>query len=412
MTAMQQSTVFACVNIVSDGVSSLPLHVYERVESGERISKKLAPSHPVYDLLHHSPNPEMTSSAFFKTLMIHCCLWGNAYAEIQRNNGNKVIAIWPRNPARTRPIRLLQNTIIEGDKLPAGTELYETTDSIMDSSSAMVPDNPEVLTNYGRRRLILQEDMIHVPGLSLDGRLGQGVVWLTREAIGLGLAAEKHAAKYFGNSAIPQGILTLPGKMEDKAIENLRRSWAEAHGGENVHKTAVLEEGVKYTKIQESPNEAQMLETRKYQREEIAAIFGVPVHMVAASDKMGKSNVEQSSIEFVQYCLHPWLLRWEQELKRKLFAGKSQSKFFAKFDVRKLMYPDAAARATFYTAGRQWGFLSANDIRELEDMNPLDSKVGETIWMPVNMQDAADPQHLGAAAQAALEAKFAAVKQV
>jgi HK97 family phage portal protein len=409
MVALQLSTVFACVNIISDGVSSLPLHVYERVQMGERIAKKVAPEHPLYDLLRHSPNPEMTSSTFFKTMMVHACLWGNAYAELQRNNGAKVVGIWPRNPARTKPIRLLSPLNIEGDVLPPGTECFETTDLLMDSSTAMVPENPE-LTIAGRRRLVLAEDMLHVPGLSLDGRLGQGVVWLTRQAIGLGLATEKHAAKYFGNGASPQGILTLPGKLEEKAIENLRRSWMEAHGGENAHRTAVLEEGVTYTKIAETPNEGQMLETRKFQREEVAAIFGVPQHMVASSDKMGKSNVEQSSIEFVQYCLHPWLNRWEQELKRKLFSSKRDRNFFAKFDVRKLMYPDAAARAQFYTAGRQWSFLSANDIRELEDMNPLDPKVGEMIMMPSNMQDAGDPQRLGAAAQADLEMKVAAAK--
>jgi hypothetical protein len=250
--------------------------------------------------------------------------------------------------------------------------------------------------------------MLHVPGLSLDGRLGQSTVWLARQAFGLALATEKYGAKFFGNGARPAGILTLPSKLEDKAIDTLRRSWAEAHGGENQFKVAVLEQGVKYEKIAATPEEGQMLQTRKYEREEICAIFGVPAHMVAASDKSGKSNVEQSSIEFVLYCLHPWLNRFEQELSRKLFPslGRTAGKYFVKFDTRKLMYPDAAARSAFYSQGKQWGFLNTNMILELEDMNPVENeKVGETFWQPINMQDAGDPQKLGAADQADLDTK-------
>jgi len=400
------------VNIISDGVSSLPLHVYQRVESGDsRLSKKISPDHWAYDLLRYSPNPEMTSATFFKTLMVHDLLWGNFYGEMARNNGNKVIALYPRNPARTKPIRLMRPFTMQGDALPAGTLMYTTTDGLMDSSTAMVPENPDIQTSYGRERLVLSEDMVHVPGLSLDGRLGQDTIWLCRQAVGLGLAAEKYASKFFGNGATPAGIITLPDKMDAPALENMRRSWTEANGGENKFKTAILEAGTKFEKIASTPEEGQMLETRKFQREEMCAIFSVPGHMLASDKLGGKSNVEQASIEFVQYCLHPWLNRIEQELQRKLFSSKRDRGYFAKFDVRKLMYPDASSRATFYTSGRQWGFLSANDVRELEDMNPIqDPKVGETYWMPSNWQDAGDPQRLGAAAQAQLEMQVAAAK--
>src|SRR5208282_4352244 len=328
---------------------------------------------------------------------------------IQRNNSGVIVALWPRNPARTRPIRILKPLMYEGDLLPAGTLMYETSDQLMDSSSFVVDQNPEMM-NVGLRRLVLAENMLHVPGLSLDGRLGQSTVWLARQAFGLALATEKYGAKFFGNGARPAGILTLPSKLEDKAIDTLRRSWAEAHGGENQFKIAVLEQGVKYEKIAATPEEGQMLETRKYEREEICAIFGVPAHMVCAQEKGGKSNVEQSSIEFVLYCLHPWLNRLEQELGRKLFSdmGRSAGKYIVKFDTRKLMYPDAAARSTFYSQGKQWGFLNTNMILELEDMNPVeDQKVGETFWQPINMQDAGDPQKLGANDQNALDIKKA-----
>jgi len=405
MTALQVGTVFACVNVISDGVSSLPLHVYQRSEIGGRSSKTLAVNSPLYDLVHLEPNPEMTSSVFFKVAMVHALLWGNTYSEIQKNNSGQVVAIWPRNPARTRPIRILKPITFEGDLLPAGTLMYETSDQMMDSSSFTVDQNPEMM-NVGMKRLVLAENMLHIPGLSLDGRLGQSTVWLARQAFGLALATEKYGAKFFGNGARPAGILTLPNKLEDKAIETLRRSWAEAHGGENQFKVAVLEQGVKYEKIAATPEEGQMLQTRKYEREEICAIFGVPAHMVAASDKSGKSNVEQSSIEFVLYCLHPWLNRFEQEFARKLFPsmGRTAGKYFVKFDTRKLMYPDAAARSAFYSQGKQWGFLNTNMILELEDMNPIDNpKVGETFWQPINMQDAGDPQKLGAEDQNQLD---------
>lgn len=409
MTALQVGTVFAAVNIISDGMSSLPLHVYQRSKIGNRASKTIAADSPLYRIINQEPNPEMTSAVFLKTLMVHDLLWGNAYAEIQRNNAGTIIAIWPRNPARTRPIRLLRPLMLEGDLLEAGSMLYETSDQLMDSSSYVVDQNPE-MQNVGLKRLVLAENMLHIPGLSLDGRLGQSTVWLARQAFGLALATEKYGAKFFGNGARPAGILTLPNKLEDKAIETLRRSWAEAHGGENQFKVAVLEQGVKYEKIAATPEEGQMLETRKYEREEICAIFGVPAHMVCAQEKGGKSNVEQSSIEFVLYCLHPWLNRYEQEFGRKLFSdmGRSAGKYFAKFDTRKLMYPDAAARSTFYSQGKQWGFLNTNMILELEDMNPVeDQKVGETFWQPINMQDAGDPQKLGASDQSDLETKKA-----
>ena len=409
MTALQVGTVYAAVNIISDGVSSLPLHVYQRAKIAGRASKNVAYDSPLYKLINQEPNPEMTSAVWLKVFMIHCLLWGNGYSEIQRNQSAQIIGVWPRNPARTRPIRILKPLMLEGDLLPPGTLLYETSDQLMDSSSYVVDQNPEML-NVGTKRLVLAENMLHVPGLSLDGRLGQSTVWLARQAFGLALATEKYGAKFFGNGARPAGILTLPSKLEDKAIDTLRRSWAEAHGGENQFKVAVLEQGVKYEKIAATPEEGQMLETRKYEREEICAIFGVPAHMVCAQEKGGKSNVEQSSIEFVLYCLHPWLNRFEQEMGRKLFSdmGRSAGKYFAKFDTRKLMYPDAAARSTFYSQGKQWGFLNTNMILELEDMNPVeDPKVGETFWQPINMQDAGDPQKLGAEDQAEIDTKKA-----
>lgn len=407
ITALQVGTIFACVNLISDGISSLPFYVYELIVDGNKHGKKVARQHSLWNTLHNEPNEEMTTPVFLKTLMCHAILWGNGYVEIERDGAAQITALWPRNPAKTRPIRLTRAATIEGDLLPAGTLAFETTDGfrggLLDQKD--LNQGPELAT--GKPRLILAEDMIHINGLSLDGRLGQSLVWLARQAIGLSLSSEKYAAKFFGNGARPAGVLEVPNKLDDEAIENLRRSWQEGHGGENAWKTAVLEQGVKYTKIASTPNEGQLLETRKFQREEICAILGVPAHMVASSDKSGKSNVEQSSIEFVLYCLNPWLVRIEKEFGRKLFPkmGRSANKFFPKFDTRRLLYPDADARSKFYASGRQWGYLVGDDIRELEDMNPLPNGLGQVLWMPTNMEDAAQPKTLPAEQQSSLETK-------
>lgn len=392
MTALQVGTVLACVNIISNGVAGLPLNVYEKIVRDQRMGKRLAHTHDLYDLLGTEPNPEMTRMTWMKTAICHNLLWGNHYSEIQRDQHGQIIGIWPRNPSRTRPIRTLRPLRIEGDVLPPGTLIYETTESLMDNTPSTATDSPDFNDNLslGMRRLVLAENMLHTPGLSLDGRLGQGPVYLARQIIGLSLATEKYAAKFFGNGARPLGILEYPAKMDDVALENLRRSWSEAHGGENVHKTGVLESGVKYIKIGSTPEEGQMLQSREFQRNEICSIFNVPPHMVGDLEKSARSNVEQGAIEFVLYCLGPWLEAYEQEFKRKLFPkrGRTANRYFAKFDARRLMYPDAESRAMFYTSGKQNGYLSSNDIRELEDMNPIEGGSGDIYTVQVNMQNA------------------------
>lgn len=389
MTALQVSTVLACVNIISNGVAGSPLHVMERIVKNDRVSKRISVDHTLHEILHNEPNPEMTSPTWLKTSQCHALLWGNGYTEIQRDQANRIIALWPRNPARTRPVRLLSPLKMQGDLLPTGTMVYETTEDMGDSQ-VVIDDTQDSTT--GKRRFVLVEDMIHVPGLSLDGRLGQSTVWLSRQVIGLALATEKYGAKFFGNGARPGGMLEIPGTMTPVALENLRRSFAEAHGGENAHKTGILEAGVKYVKVGANPNEGQFLETRLYQQNDIARVFGVPIHMVGDAGKSsGRSTVEQSAIEFVLFCLNPWLHAWEKELKRKLFTnmGRSANRYFPKFDTRKLMYPDAASRSKFYTNGKQWGYLCTNDVRELEDLNPVEDGSGDVFWMPTNMQDSA-----------------------
>jgi hypothetical protein len=231
--------------------------------------------------------------------------------------------------------------------------------------------------------------MIHVPGLSLDGRLGQDVIQLARNAIGLSLAMEKHAGKFFGNGAIPGGILTVPAALKGDQAQKLKNSWAEAQGGENTHRTAVLENGITYSKIGATPNEAQMVEARAKQKAEVACIYHVPLTMLG---EMGatRANAEQIGLEFVNYTLTPPKVAFEHEFKRKLLPspplGRNAAKvFFIKIDTRQFTLPDATAKKNFYAAGKQWGFLNSNDIREIEDFNPIEDGTGEHYWMPVNM---------------------------
>lgn len=392
MTALQVTTVYQCVNIISNGIAANPLQVYERQRAKDgRLSKKVAYDHNLYYLLHTEPNPEMSSTVWRKVMAVHTLLWGNGYSEIQRDNSNRIIAIWPRNPARTRPVRLTSPMMKEGTLYPTGTLMYEVWEDMFNTK---IMEQDSANDGYGHARLVLAEDMVHVPGLSLDGRLGQDVVILARQAIGLSLATEKYGSKFFGNGAVPQGVLGVPGDMTEIQWEVLKRSWAEAHGGENAHKTGVLPPGVTYTKTAATPEEGQMLQTRQYQRVEVASVFNVPGHMVGATgggDDGGKSTVEQSSIEFLLFCLNPHIMTWEQEMERKLFPrrGQAANKYFAGFDTRKLMYPDAASRSTFYGSGKNWGYLCTNDIHELENMNPVEDGSGDTYWMPQNMQDAA-----------------------
>lgn len=387
MTALSVSTVFQCVNIISNGIATHPLNVYERVMADNRSGKKIAYDHPLFSFLHSQPNEEMTSISWRKVMQVHALLWGNGYSEIQRDGANRIIGIWPRNPARTRPVRLTEQAVIEGTVYPPGTLVYETYESLVDSQ---IMEQDSLNTYDGTRRIILAEDMLHIPGLSLDGRIGQDVVNISRQVFGLALATEKYGAKFFGNGAIPSGMLTIPGDMDDVQMEVLKRSWAEAHGGENTHKTGLLPPGVTYNKTGATPEEGQMLQTRQHQKAEIASVFNVPGHMVGVSgDDAGKSSIEQSSIEFKLFCLDPWGVTWEQELDRKLFSkvGRTAGKFFAGFDFRKLLYPDAESRSALYSSGKQWGYLTTNDIRELEGMNPVED-VGDRLWMPNNMVDA------------------------
>lgn len=379
LTAFQVSTFLACVDLIAGKISSLPFHVYERqVSKSGRAIHRIAYEHDYYDLIHIEPNEEMSRQTFLKAFLCHGLAWTAAYAEIQRDASNQMAGLWPLNPAKTRPRRLTVPVRLEPEpwrpfpvNLPAGKMVFETTDGV---------DSP---------RMVPMEDMLHVPGLSFDGRVGQSVVWLARQTIGLALATEKFGAKYFANYARPGGILKTPLNIGDPAREAAKRSWQEAQGGENSNRIAVLPNGFEWQAMSNNPEEAQTVQLRGYNRNEICAIFHVSPHMAGDIDK-GRSNTEQLAQEFLDYALAPWMNAIKLEWKRKLFPhsgiGRTpRNRFYVDFETTEMLRPDAASREKFYASGRQWGYLNANDVRAFEKLNPIEEGEAEEYWMPVNM---------------------------
>lgn len=352
---MQMTAVYSCVRVLAEAVAGLPLHFYRYAEDG---SKEKATGHPLYFLLHDEPNPEMTSFVFRETLMTHLLLWGNAYAQIIRNGKGEVIALYPLMPNRMRV-----------DRDDKGRLYYEYQAS-----------SDEAKTTKGGMIRLKPTDVLHVPGLGFDGLVGYSPIAMAKNAIGMAIACEEYGAKFFANGATPGGILEYPGTVKDP--ERVRESWNKGFGGSsNANKVAILEEGMKYMPISISPEQAQFLETRKFQINEIARIFRVPPHMVGDLEKSSFSNIEQQSLEFVKYTLDPWVSRWEQSMTRSLLPRDEKARSFIKFNVDGLLRGDYQSRMNGYAIGRQNGWMSANDIRELENLDRIPAERGGDLYL-------------------------------
>lgn len=345
-TAMQTTAVYACVRILAETIASLPLHTYMNTESG----KEKARDHPIYYLLSDSPNPEMTSFVFRETLMGHLLLWGNSYSQIIRNGHGKVVALYPLLP----------------DKMKVGRS-----------------ENGEIYylyTSEGKEYLLRNTEVLHIPGLGFDGLIGYSPIAMAKNAIGMALATEEYGAKFFSNGANPGGVLEHPGVVKDP--HRIRDSWNQVYQGtSNAHRVAVLEEGMKFSPIGIPPEQAQFLETRKYQTEEICRIFRVPPHLVGDLERATFSNIEHQSISFVVHTIRPWLVRIEQSINKALFSEEERHKYFVSFLVEGLLRGDYESRMRGYSIGIQNGFMSPNDVRSLENMNPIPSDEGGNTYM-------------------------------
>ena len=354
-SAMQMTAVYACVRILSEAVAGLPLHLYRYKKDG---SKEKAVGESLYRLLHDEPNPEMSSFVFRETLMTHLLLWGNAYAQIIRNGKGEVVALYPLMPNK-----------MSVDRGEDG-RIYYTYNKGPDESH---PKGGSTVTLTAR-------DVLHIPGLGFDGLVGYSPIAMAKNAIGLAIATEEYGAKFFANGAAPSGVLEHPGTIKDPA--RLRENWNSTFGGSaNSGKVAVLEEGMKYTPISISPEQAQFLETRKFQIDEIARIFRVPPHMVGDLEKSSFSNIEQQSLEFVKYTLDPWVVRWEQSLSRALLSPAEKADHFFKFNLEGLLRGDYQSRMNGYAIARQNGWMSANDIRELENLDRIPAEEGGDLYL-------------------------------
>lgn len=354
-TAMQTTAVYACVRILAETIASLPLHTYKYTETG----KEKATGHQLYNLLSDEPNPEMTSFVFRETLMSHLLLWGNAYAQIIRDGRGNVIGLYP-----LLPNKMTVNRASNG-------EIYYIYSRYSD-------ENPNI-EGYGQVYL-QNHEVLHIPGLGFDGLVGYSPIAMAKNAVGMSIACEEYGASFFANGANPGGVLEHPGVVKDPA--RVRDSWNSVYQGTgNAHKVAVLEEGMKFQSIGIPPEQAQFLETRKFQINEIARLFRIPPHMVGDLDKSSFSNIEQQSLEFVKYTLDPWVIRWEQAMKKALLLPGEKKDYFIKFNVDGLLRGDYQSRMNGYSIGRQNGWLSSNDIRELENLNKIPEELGGDLYL-------------------------------
>lgn len=366
-SALGAAAVFACVRVLAESVGQLPLKVFRRLPNGGRV---VDDQHPLYPLLHELPNPELTAYEFRVALQGHLALWGNAYAEVERDGFGRITGLWPLRPDRMTVTRNEQKQRVWLYRLPDGSDVKWTW--------AQPTRQPAPI--------------LHLRGFGPDGFLGYSPLQLLKEPIGLTLATEEYGARLFSNSATPRGLLSSPNRLSPEAATRLKNSWEAAHRGlDRAHRVAVLEEGISWQAIGLNAEDAQFLQTRKFQLGEIARIFRIPPHFIGDLERATFSNIEQQGLEFVQHTLMPWLVCWEQACARDLLSVKGFATHQIRFVVNGLLRGDIASRYQAYAVGRQWGWLSADDIRELEDMNPLPSGQGDVYLTPLNMTSAETP---------------------
>lgn len=339
--SLRVSAVFSCVRILSETISALPLNLYRR--EGQNGDRNIANQSALNNCLHVMPNQDMTAMDFRTFQMISLLLKGNAFSEVYRAKSGEIGEIIPLNP----------EAILVDRCKKTGKLVFEE--------------------HSNGKRLIPNRRMWRISGMSLNGIIGLSPISCAREGIGISLALEEHGGRLFSNGAKPGGILEHPGKLSDSAQQLLLNSWNEAYrGSKNANKVAVLQEGMKWHQLGMSSEDSQFLESRKYQRTEIAALFGVPLHMIGDLDKATFSNIEHQSIMLVVYTLLPWLKRIEQSIYRDLLIPSERKEYFAEHRVDGLLRGDSKARSEFYQSLFGVGALSINDIRRLENKNSID----------------------------------------
>lgn len=374
--AMGLAVVYSCVRVWAESVGQLPVHLYKR----KGAEKAKADAHPLYDILHFAPNKYQTAQEWREWVMVCLGTWGNAYSQIIRTG--------PAN--RLRVAELLP--------IPPGavTPVYDAGGGEVAYRVALARGGSETLP----ARDVLHNKLLPVVGG--QGTVGMSPIQQAMEAIGISIRAEQFGAKLFANGAQPGGLLEAPGKLSDAAYKRLKESWDERHqGSDNAHRVAILEEGMKWQSVGFPADAAQFLETRKYQRSEVAGMYGVPPHMVGDLDKATFSNIEHQGLSFVVQGLMPHLTRMEARIAMQLLSPEERRRYFAKFNVAGLLRGDMTARAAFYRDLINVGVMSPNEARDREDMNPREG--GDDFLTPLNMAVNGKPPEDGKAVRAPAE---------
>jgi HK97 family phage portal protein len=349
--SMACSAYTACIRVISDAVSALPLHVYERLTSGGKVK---APTHPVYRLLHMQPNPWQTAQEFRDWMTGMYLHYGASYAEIRPGERGAVSELWPLHSSRMEPERLEDGTVRYKYREPSGRQTIYSQDQIF------------------CLRFTTEDGIRPVPTYKLF-----------QNAIGLAQALEAHGSTYFGNNARPGVILESSNPIPVEAAERLRENWERMHrGSDRAFRTAVLPAGVSAKELSGSNEAAQFLETRQYQVIEICRAFRVPPHMIQDLTRSTYSNIEVQGTEFVQHCLLPHLKRWEAAIARDLIVDDET--YFSEHSVSGLLRGDHASRSAYYVAALTHGWMSVNEVRELENLNPIGPE-GDMHFMQLNM---------------------------
>lgn len=357
-SALNYSAVFDAVWTISVQMASFPLIHYKRLPNG---GKERFTGSQLYELLDDAPNPEMTAPVFRETLQAHALTWGNAYAEIERDGAGRAIALWPITPDRVAVLRDKYTQAIFYDVSREGSGSDQ----------------------------ISSENMLHIPGLGFDGTMGYSVIAKARESLSLGLATERFGGAFFGNGSTFGGVLQHPGNVTKDLQQQIREGIDKLHNGpDRAHKFLVLGGGMKYERLGIPPEDAQFLETRQFQIEEVCRWFHLPPHKLKKLDRATNNNIEHQNIEYYIDCLAPWCKRWEKEIKRKLIPRAERRIQLVEHLVDGMLRGDVASRYAAYAVGRQWGWLSADDVREKENLNPIPKDAGKIYLVPQNMAPA------------------------
>jgi HK97 family phage portal protein len=348
-TALNISAVWAAVRSISGSVGILPQKVYRRGPYGGRQDDTTTPG----ATLAQVPNDEMTAITFWETLVSHALVWGNGYAEIERDQALRPIGLWPVMPNRVRPMR-------DAD----GKLVYSAT------------------TPEGQKATLPARDVFHLPGLGFDGLRGYSVVSMARRSLGINATAEQAGETFFAEGMRPSGYLEFPGSLQDLQKMNVEESIGKKHtGASRFGKNLILYGGMKYTPLGIEPRDAQFLETRRFQTVEVARWFNIPPHLLRDLDRATFSNIEQQSQEYVTHTLLYWLTKITQEFDRKVL--KADPAVYSEHLLDTLLRGDTLSRYTAYGIGRQWGWLSSNDVLRKENMPPRPG--GDDYLNPVNM---------------------------